>query len=75
MRTRINDFLNTDTHRVVRSFQYQVERHGPWVYPHDAKGEVLTWSKPTQRDKARACFTTRRSVTAAYIDLAKAGLN
>lgn len=74
MRTRIADFLNTDTRRPERSFQYQAEKRGPWKYPGDAKGDVLTWTQPAQRDRARACFSTRRTTEAAYADLKTRGL-
>lgn len=69
MRTRIHDFPNTNTMRPERSFQYQVERRGPWMHPTDDKGVVLTWPRTLPRDKARACFSTRRSVEAAYGDM------
>ena len=66
MRTRVADLPGGF------SFQYNDDRkgHGTW---HFVGGPVnpTAWPTVRQRDEARACFTTRRSVAAALADLAK----
>lgn len=78
MKTRIADFLDTGTDpwSPVYSFQYAEEKRpcaGDWRYVNN-EGAPATWPAQQQRDRARACFTSRRSVEAAMADLKRFGL-
>ena len=65
MKTRIKDVPGGGF-----SFQYA---QGKRPQPHDwhfvGGFHITTWRTADQRDRARACFTSRRSVEAAMADL------
>ncbi len=70
MKTRINDVFGR------WGFQYtEVKRplSRDW---HFVGGDAApaTWRTSAERDRARACFTNRRSVQAALADLKRGGL-
>jgi hypothetical protein len=70
MKTRITDIPGAGF-----SFQYA---EGKRPQPHDwhfvGGFNIKTWRTAEQRDRARACFSHRRSVQAALADVKKAGL-
>jgi hypothetical protein len=68
MRTRLKDFLNTETMQPAYSFQY-LRGDAGWAYPPRADQTVMTWPSTVTRDKARACFTTRKTPDRALADL------
>ncbi len=70
MKTRVND-LPTGF-----SFEYSEVRHPLPRDWHAVGGDASSaaWSTAQQRDRARACFTHRRTVAAAFADLRAAGL-
>lgn len=70
MKTRIKDVAG-----VGFSFQYaQGKRPGPHDW-HFVGGFIFaTWPTAAKRDRARACFTRRRSLQAALADLKREGL-
>lgn len=71
MKTRINDVGGR------WSFQYTEVRKYPTVRDwHFVGGDAapVTWPTAAQRDRARACFTHRRTVAAALADLKREGL-
>lgn len=81
MKTRAKDFLDTSTDpwSPAYSFQYAEGKRptaADWRYVKSpaALGAPATWPTQEQRDRARACFTTRRSIDAAMTDLKAQGL-
>jgi hypothetical protein len=70
MKTRIKDIPGAGF-----SFQYA---EGKRLQPHDwhfvGGFNIKSWRTAGERDRARACFTSRRSVVAALADMKRAGL-
>jgi hypothetical protein len=75
MKTRVKDFLDATKHVPAYCFQYidPIAPERGWTYPA-VNGNLLTWSTTSRRDRARSCFTHRRSVGAALGDLKRARL-
>lgn len=76
MKTRTSDFLDTEAMAPAYSFQYAEGKRpaaSDWRYVN-AGGVPATWPTKAKRDRARARFTTRRSVDAALADLRRDGL-
>jgi hypothetical protein len=70
MKTRIKDIPG-----VGFSFQYAVgKRPQPCDWHFVGGFEAKTWSTAAQRDRARVCFSRRRSVEPALEDLRRARL-
>ncbi|WP_290906321.1 hypothetical protein [Aquabacterium sp.] len=71
MKTRISDLP-----RLGWSFQYTEVKHPLPRDWHFVGGDAApaAWPTSAQRDRARACFTRRRSVSAALADLKRGGL-
>lgn len=79
MRTRTSAFLNLDTKRPEYSFQFQqADMHfcyPRWVYVKRDDGQPMRWDTPQLRDRARSCFTGRRTPERALADLKAMGLH
>jgi len=72
MKTRIKDIPGRGF-----GFQYtEARNHATERDWHSVGGDAspATWVTADQRDRARACFTNRRSVSAALADIKRAGL-
>jgi hypothetical protein len=72
VKTRKFDFLNFETGKPELSFQYNAGEFGApsWNYVRrDSDGQPMRWHTEAQRDAARACFTNRKRLAAALLDL------
>lgn len=70
MKTRIKDVAGAGF-----SFQYaEGKRPGPHDWHFVGGFSIVTWPTAEKRDRARACFTGRRSVAAALADLNRLNL-
>lgn len=74
MRTKTSDFLNFDTMKPDFSFQYfdGRKREGTWRYPLiPGTKEPMRWAEERDRNEAQSLFRRRKTVAAAYADLAR----
>lgn len=70
MRTRTNDFYNQAARRPEYSFQFYDAEKCQWTWVNNGKKEPARWLSEEHRDKARACFTYRKTQERAQLDLA-----
>lgn len=77
MKTRVNDFLNVTTHKPEYSFQVETSPQCTprWIYVKRSDGEPMRWGNPKDRDRARACFSSRKTQDRALQDLQRLGLH